>query len=314
MITIPDAVATGTILESVFYGAYLVLFIQYLVLQRRNSRGFDQPLTLAHILLFVLCTVSFFLDIPSDYLSLVPDVEGAPEKSQKLNLGSVWIFAIIDFLAQMILLYRCWIIWSKRWAVVVVPGFLSLVTLGGGFAIAGLFDSLVRSVNHDRFDPLLRSTGTATNSISLAVNALTTFLIVVKIFLTSREVRSALGSNSHQSLRIATAMLIESGLLVLAFQLVFVVLYNQPAFSVISGATTQIYGITPTLLNIRVIMGSAYDRTTEKTRTLRFAHSERGATTQITGSSMSAAGVRSRDINTELNDVPNNEIAAGNAV
>ncbi|KAF8881454.1 hypothetical protein BD779DRAFT_1675408 [Infundibulicybe gibba] len=299
-----NTLAVGVILECVFYGAYVVLFILYLVLQRRNNRRFGRPLTLAHILLFGLCTVSLFLDIPSDYLLIVPGVGGPGlVTAKKLNLGSILIFAMIDFLAQTMLLYRCWIIWGRRWVVIAVPGFLALLVLGGGFALAGLFNSSFWSTNPDRALRLFNLTGIAINSVSLAVNALTTLLIVTKIVLISRE-----------SLRIATAMLIESGLLILTFQLIYVVLYNREVFDIISLPAPQLYGITPTLLNIRVIMGSAYDRTAEKTRTLRFAHSERGATTQTTGTSMSAAGVRSRDINTELDDVPKNEIATGNAV
>ncbi|KAF8881460.1 hypothetical protein BD779DRAFT_1011820 [Infundibulicybe gibba] len=308
-----SAVTIGTILECVFYGAYVVLFVLYLVLQRRNNRGFDQPLTLAHILLFVLCTITFFLDIPSGYMLLVPDARGAPDTARKLTLGSVSVFAIIDFLAQMILLYRCWIIWGKRWVVVIIPGSLALLTLGGGFALAGLFNSPLWGTNPAKVDHLFILTGTATNSVSLTVNALTTLLIVTRIVLTSREIRSALGSNSHHSLRIATALLIESGLLILAFQLVYVILFGQDSFNIISAPTPQIYGITPTLLNIRVAMGAAYDKTTGKTRTLRFAHSDR-ATTHVTGPSMSAAGVQSRDINIEVDDVPNSEGAADDAV
>ncbi|KAF8881431.1 hypothetical protein BD779DRAFT_1675391 [Infundibulicybe gibba] len=147
---------------------------------------------------------------------------------------------------------------------------------------------------------------------TVVVNALTTSLIVTKILLTSQEVRSALGSNSHWALRIAAAILIESGLLIFAFQLAFIILFNQDIFDIISGPTTQIYGITPTLLNIRVVMGSAYDKNAERTRTLRFAHSEGGAATQTTGTSMSAAGIRSRGINTEFDDISDNERAADN--
>ncbi|KAF8881434.1 hypothetical protein BD779DRAFT_1010686 [Infundibulicybe gibba] len=310
-----NAPTLGGNLECILYGVYVVLFILYLILWRRNNRKFNEPLTLAHILLFCLCTLFLCFDISMNYFAAVQDAESdSLGIALKLNLGSLLIFAMIDYVAQMILLYRCWIIWGRRWVVVALPGFLALVTFGGGIALVDLFSSPLRDTDEARAARLYRLTGIATNSISLAVNALTTLLIISKIFLTSREVRFALGSNSHRSLHIAAAMLVESGLLILTFQLVFVILFNQVAFDIISGPTTQIYGITPTLLNIRVVMGSAYETTIEKTRTLRFAHSEGGAATQTTGQSMIAAGVQSRGVNTELNDVPNNESAADDAV
>ncbi|KAF8886019.1 hypothetical protein BD779DRAFT_649015 [Infundibulicybe gibba] len=81
-----DAQALGTIFECIFYGAYVVLFILYLVLQCRNNRVVDAgPLTLAQILLFGLCTTSFCLDIPAAYFIVV-----CPTSS--VGLGSQHIF------------------------------------------------------------------------------------------------------------------------------------------------------------------------------------------------------------------------------
>ncbi|KAF8871793.1 hypothetical protein BD779DRAFT_1805748, partial [Infundibulicybe gibba] len=213
-------------------------------------------------------------------------------------MGTVAVFALVDYLGQMILLYRCWIIWDRRWIVVAFPGLLALVTFGGGFTLLGLYSS----TNEKLFEII----GTMTYSISLSVNTLTTALIVIKIFLISQDVCPDPGSHSHLSLRIIVAMLIESGLLLFAFQLIFVILFfaRLPALEIISGATTQIYGITPTLLSIRVVMGSAYDRTTEKTRSVRFARSG--------GPRMSIDGIQTRAIDIDLDDVLDNERTPGN--
>ncbi|KAF8870529.1 hypothetical protein BD779DRAFT_1681043 [Infundibulicybe gibba] len=204
---------------------------------------------------------------------------------------------------QVAKLYRCWIIWGKRWVVVAAPGFLALITLAGGLALTALDNSPLWNTDQEKISRLFRLTGITTYSISLAVNALTTSLIVTKIFLTSRRTRLALGSNSHRSLRIVAATMIESGLLMLAFQLVFIVLFLRgPEFDVVSCMTTQIYGITPTLLNIRVVMGSTFDKATEKTRSLRFIHSG-GIATRTTDLSISTAGVEPQGINIELYDI-----------
>ncbi|KAF8889839.1 hypothetical protein BD779DRAFT_1799675 [Infundibulicybe gibba] len=295
-LTNETAGALGIILEGIFYGAYMVLFTLYLVLQRRNNCGFGGLLTLAQILLFGLCTISLCLDISVYYFFVASDVANE-EIDIKLNVSSLAIFTITDYLAQMILLYRCWIIWDRRWMVVGGPGLLAFVAFGGGLALIDIDNSPDRAkVVH-----LSALIGVTVYSISLAVNALATALIVIKILLTTREVRPVLGSDSHRSLHIVTAMVIESGLLMLAFQLAFVILFRSqsPAVRIVANTITQIYGITPTLLNIRVVMGSAYDKTTEKTRSLRFAHSG-GAATQTTGPSMSMAGVWNTD--SELNE------------
>ncbi|KAF8870815.1 hypothetical protein BD779DRAFT_509207 [Infundibulicybe gibba] len=310
-LTFLDTATLGVIVEGMLYGVYMVLFILYLVLRRRNNRVVvDGPLTMAQILLFVLCTSSLCLDIAGTYLELLVLEMSGTITTNKLDIASQAIFTFIDYLAQMILLYRCWIIWDKRYGVVAVPGFLALVTLGGGFALVGLVNSPLW--NTEGIDRLYRPIGIMTYSASLSVNALTTLLIVTKISLTSREVRTVLNFNPHKSFRIVTAMLIESGLLTLTFQLVFVILFAAriTAFNITSTMAAQIYGITPTLLNIRVVMGTAFDKATEKTRSLRFAHSEGPATTRTTGPSISAAGVQSWGISAELGGASNNERTA----
>ncbi|KAF8882860.1 hypothetical protein BD779DRAFT_1674800 [Infundibulicybe gibba] len=304
-----DRVTWGVIFEGTLYGAYTVLFVTYMILWRRNNRAVGGLLALAQILLFSLCTLCFCLDISVEYLREMEDVN----TSKRVNVGSLVLFSIIDYLAQMILvsaayahwmvisyeaakLYRCWIVWGRRWVVVAVPGFFALVSLGGELAFAVL-------ENRDR-DKLYFA----------IVNALATSLIVTKIFLTSQEVNPLLGRSAlHRSLRVVVAILIESGLLTLASQLVLVVLFavQHPVGELTAGPTNQIYGITPTLLNIRVVMGSTYSETTGNALSLRFARS-RAAATQTIGPSSAAA--QSRGVNTELNDGPNNERAIDTAV
>ncbi|KAF8868959.1 hypothetical protein BD779DRAFT_1682817 [Infundibulicybe gibba] len=314
-----DATALGVVLEGIFYGIYMVLFILYLVLLRRNRRVVDGPLALAQILLFVLCTLSLCFDIPAAYFFVVPDVDNpdiADSNTDTLDLGSTVIFTITDYLAQMILLYRCWIIWDRRWAVVAVPGFLALITLGGGFVLVGLFNSPLGTTDTGDMSRLYMLTGITTYSISLVVNALATLLIVSRILSTSRRTHPVLDSNTHQSFRVAIAMLIESGLLMLAFQLAFVILFAfqmDAAFCIVSDLITPIYGITPTLLNIQVAMGSAHGKPTEKTRSPKFAHSG-GAATQATYPNMDAAGDRSWGIDTKPDDDSDGEGAVNDTV
>ncbi|KAF8870536.1 hypothetical protein BD779DRAFT_534842 [Infundibulicybe gibba] len=300
-----EATILGVILEGILYGAYVVLFILYLALQHRYNRGFGGPVILAQMLLFGLCTVSMCLSMPMAYFYRRDTWCGV---ASKLNFGIIVIFTITDSLAQMILLYRCWMVWGRRWVVVAVPGFLVLMALGGGIAALGLF-AAADPVNYSlegAHQAYLCTT--AAYSISLVANALITSLIVIKIFLASREVCPDLGSNLHQSLRVITAMLIESGLLMFAFQLVLVVLFSMQhiAISFIAFPITQICGITTALLNIRVVVGSTYGETTEKIPSLRFAHSGEAAA-QTTGPSTSAAEAQSRNINTEPDGGLNNE-------
>ncbi|KAF8870539.1 hypothetical protein BD779DRAFT_1681047 [Infundibulicybe gibba] len=220
-----EALVLGNIIQGIFYGIHMILFILYLVLRCRNSCRFDKPLARAQILLFSLCTIAMCLDFITTYFKMVPGVGNIDSALNAAPKGSVVAFVVVDYLAQMMLLYRCWIIWRRRWVVVVVPGFLALVSLGEGIAAFIFGSMLLPSTDLEKTSHLFRLTGTLAYSTSLIVNALTTSLIVTKIILTSREMHPSLGSSSRP-LRTIAAMLIESGLLMLIFQLIFVILFS----------------------------------------------------------------------------------------
>ena len=132
-------------------------------------------------------------------------------------------------------------------------------------------------------------------SISLAVNALVTGLIVYKIVSVYRNSRgiSRTPGNGQRDLSPLISILVESGMITFAAQLVQSVMYKvDPAdFPIISGLVVMLYvrvscqlligvfssysstaqGISPTIVLVRVEMGVSYDR-----HTLRTANSPHG--------------------------------------
>ncbi|KAJ7758023.1 hypothetical protein B0H16DRAFT_1822817 [Mycena metata] len=101
--------------------------------------------------------------------------------------------------------------------------------------------------------------------------------------LTARQNRLHGISHSDSAVARATGIIVESGLLFLAVQFVFVVLFaiGHPAQAVLVPVATQVYGISPTLIIVRVRQGAAYEartQTTSSTRLsgLRFAGFARG--------------------------------------
>lgn len=159
---------------------------------------------------------------------------------------------------------------------------------GGEFALVGLLGS-VQPGGAAAIVGRLIPTGNAAFSLSLATNTITTALIVFRIVKISRDI-DPLAGGSH--LRPAVAMVIESGMFTFVVQLMWVVFFSlnrHPGFYLIGGFTTMTYvrpsflspspanqltftqGITPTVLALRISMGSAYDSTL-KERTTMTAH------------------------------------------
>jgi hypothetical protein len=91
----------------------------------------------------------------------------------------------------------------------------------------------------------LITTGTAAFSVSLAVNACTTALIVYRILMMSKQLASgpAMG-NTQKNIRTAIAAIIESGVLTFVFQFAWTLLFSldrHPGFYMVGGSTTMIY-------------------------------------------------------------------------
>ncbi|KDR77490.1 hypothetical protein GALMADRAFT_1326228 [Galerina marginata CBS 339.88] len=104
-------------------------------------------------------------------------------------------------------------------------------------------------------------------SISLAVNAIVTSLLVLKIVLLHRELGgSGLRTEGMYELRPLISIIIESGMFTFVAQTIWVVFVRleidgNTGFGAVISPTTMIYGITPTIVLVRAAMGRSYDLT-----------------------------------------------------
>ncbi|KAF8991955.1 hypothetical protein BDQ17DRAFT_1432753 [Cyathus striatus] len=112
-------------------------------------------------------------------------------------------------------------------------------------------------------------------SSSLAVNALVTGLIVSRIWFLTSQITALSPHASNRPYNVVIAMLLESGALVLLAQICWLVLYihSNNGYDIVSGAISQIYGFTPTILLIRVALGTSYDSETKLSASIAFADS-----------------------------------------
>ncbi|KAF8889852.1 hypothetical protein BD779DRAFT_306301 [Infundibulicybe gibba] len=180
-----------------------------------------------------------------------------PLERKNLDLTTSAVFSIVDFLAQAILIYHCWIVWRKNLLVVFVPGFLALAALGGEFALVGLLGT----VGPDGANSILGRflpTGITAFSFSLAVNALTSCLILNRMWVAQERAPSP-------TIQLIASITMESGIIIVFTQLIWVVLFSlqHPAFALVEGPIIQIYGITPTLLIIRTTSVVVYGNSNE---------------------------------------------------
>jgi hypothetical protein len=132
---------TGTLIEILEYGIYLVVFPQCLaVLKRKYHRmsSFTVIYFLATMIMsFILITLHLIVDIIRLYQAFTSrmSVEDYPTKfyanvDTGLNLTKNATWCSVTLLADMLLIYRTWVVWGHRWWIIVVPLLIFGVDIG----------------------------------------------------------------------------------------------------------------------------------------------------------------------------------------
>ncbi|KAJ7487016.1 hypothetical protein FB451DRAFT_1228574 [Mycena latifolia] len=266
----PDqATLLGFGLEGIGYGANVVLFgVAISVLIRRTPMGQTSKLPMFAVtcLMFSLCTVHYSLNFNNVYNGLMVNVRPHISEETHLLAGADMLFAITDFFSQLILIYRCYL-------VVILPVLVALASVACGIGLIGLV--LTISPTAPQAPAAIVPVGDAAFAMSLILNFVTSSLIVGRIWYMSRQSMMQGVPHSKTSIQRAIEIVVESGLLFLAAQFVFVVLFAiaHPAQAVVEPIATQIYGISPMLIIVRVGMGASYEQTTKTPMSsVRFIH------------------------------------------
>ncbi|KAJ7641816.1 hypothetical protein FB45DRAFT_862904 [Roridomyces roridus] len=268
-----QATFLGFALEAIFYGINLVLVsIALVVLWGRKSSGHGNTvLILVTCWMFSLCTTHFGLNFNNVYNGTMVHIKEHISEETHLLAGADMIFSITDWCSQLILkvagsplrlfiqIYRCYLVWGRNIWVVVLPILISLATVSCGVALIGLV--LTISPTAAQAPAAIVPIGKAGFSLSLILNCIVSGLIVYRIWYISRENRVHGILKTDTTIQRAIGIIVESGLLFLAIQLVFLVLFSikHPAQDLAEPIATQIYGISPTLIIVRVGLGAAFD-------------------------------------------------------
>ncbi|KAH7873978.1 uncharacterized protein C8R40DRAFT_1110676 [Lentinula edodes] len=265
-----QATFLGMGFEALAYGIYTLLFFTSLAVLTWRTPALNaskKPMFAATIFMFSLATVHFSLNFNNVYQGLMVKPTAHISDETHLLAGADMIFSISDFCSQLILIYRCYLVWSRNPWVIVLPILISCASVACGIGLIGLV--LTISPNAPQAPAAIVPIGTAAFSMSLCLNFIVSALIVGRIWYITglnREIKT------DSAIRRASAIIIESGLLFLAAQLVFVVLFaiKHPAQAIVEPIATQIYGISPTLIIVRVGMGSTFEPTALPESSLRF--------------------------------------------
>ncbi|KAJ7792466.1 hypothetical protein B0H14DRAFT_2930854 [Mycena olivaceomarginata] len=221
-----------------FYGIYLVLFCicMYILLHRPSSRG-NTVLLVTAIALFTFSTILIVLIL---VLVTAEIEELASIPSDSIQNAAYIIYAINNSIADGLLIYRCYVVWNQDWRVIILPVILLITSTACGLDIF--------------LDPIPQF------AVILATNFLATGLTAGRIWWISHHSRAYLEAAAQQRYASAIALVVESGMLYSATILAFLIVISFPSLSStleepLLQIVTQVMGIAPTLIIVRVGLG-----------------------------------------------------------
>jgi len=266
----------GIVFTAILYGFYCVIFGLYWRIQLKRTDRWNGVLLYAFNAMFILVSAYFIVNVVQVQFyitSAVLNDDSLDSAASWLTIATNALYTAIDFISQLILLYRCWIMWRQP-LVMVIPCILSISFLVTTLTILGYNIKFVADDVPELPDWYF-SAVSAFFFLSLAVNTLATGLIVYKIVTvynniqgyTTSSLQAGEHGNGRRDINPLISILIESGLVTFVAQLTQTIMYKAAtkAFPLVGGVVVMLYGISTTAVLVRVELGRTSNNTTSKT-------------------------------------------------
>ncbi|THU89568.1 hypothetical protein K435DRAFT_969017 [Dendrothele bispora CBS 962.96] len=225
-------VTTGV--QLFLYGMYIPLFGVCIHVIRKRKRGnYKLHITLTTAL-FILCTTTVILNLIN--------VAEAVKMEMPTNLAMIGVYMLANVCADLIMLQRCYVIWGANIYIIVIPFIGLCINFAFGVSVLAY-----------------KSTYLVVFFImTLVENIILTSLTAGKIFWINHEAGIILGSAVQTRYRMIAAMIMESSILystAIIAGVVSIYARNVLASEIAVNSQTQLVGIAPTLLVVRVGLG-----------------------------------------------------------
>ncbi|EPQ58308.1 hypothetical protein GLOTRDRAFT_72606, partial [Gloeophyllum trabeum ATCC 11539] len=169
-------------------------------------------------------------------------------------LGNV-TFTIANWLADALMIWRCYIVWTGRyvWPVIAIPCLMWMAS----FAMGTILLTQVSRPGLSLWSTSSINFALTYFSISLSLNILVTLFILVRLLLHRREMCKSLGEAYGKYYVAIAAILVESAALYAACSILFLVPYvlNHPLQFIFMQILSQVQIIAPLLVIVRVASG-----------------------------------------------------------
>ncbi|KAJ7462821.1 hypothetical protein B0H11DRAFT_1735164 [Mycena galericulata] len=166
----------------------------------------------------------------------------------------------MNFLADGLLLYRCYIIWGSSVKIVALP--IAIYFGAMAMAILLIYESAIPGASFFSGDSV--SFGVPYFWLTISLNIITTSLICGRLLCVRNRVRAILGEQHCHTYTGVVAVLLESALPFTVLGIIYVISYarNSPYSFALLQIWADFCAISPQLIILRVAMGKAWSKDT----------------------------------------------------
>ncbi|TFK97974.1 hypothetical protein BDV98DRAFT_607234 [Pterulicium gracile] len=215
--------------------------------RRARSKRSTLVSTISASALFLVSTLHLALMILSGVRRFLQG-KNAEELYDDINQPSL--------LADIVLIYRCYIIWDCRWKIIALP-----CAVFGASGVCGYISASRMSLakhGSDLFAPEIAPWLKAGGALTVVTNISVTTMIAGRIWWVSRNARNVLPGCYRAKHNRVIAVIIESGGIYSFTLIIFTSLMrigSQNKIRIVYQALAQLAGITPTLIIVRMGLG-----------------------------------------------------------
>ncbi|CAK5266087.1 unnamed protein product [Mycena citricolor] len=265
----------GDVIVGTGYGAQLVLFANCALFLWKRRRNRQSMYLLAYMSLMLLIE-SLFVAVQARTVQMIyidnRNYPGGPWKFFLISqtaVVNVMFYAtlfLLTFLSDLLVLWRCWVIWcaSGRRVVAWIAISLPVLLLFASFVMGTLWTLESSQPNLSLYSKLPMSYGTSYYAISLGVNIILTALISGRLVSYRRTLAANLSPELAGHYISLATIIIESAALYSVFAILFLITYaiNNPTNQIWLGVASSCQQIGNQLIIFRVADGSAWQRDT----------------------------------------------------
>ncbi|ESK91811.1 hypothetical protein Moror_10537 [Moniliophthora roreri MCA 2997] len=269
-IALDKAEFVGLWVESILYGMNTILFaicIWVLVYYKKRSSGLNIPLLATAIFLYIFCTIRIGIDLGRGILAFFTfrnNPEGPlgfyEDISHWTRVLREALYVTNSLVADTLVIYRLYVVWGYNWKITVGPIILLLASSISGYI--AVWEITRVASGGSIFAKQVADGATALFALSMGTNVIVTSLIAGRIWYIGHRASKHLGRQHGVKYSRALVVIVESGALYSVSLFILLILFamGNDAQIILFNSASQIVGIAPTLIIVRVGLGlSAQD-------------------------------------------------------